>query len=69
MSNHVHLIVVSSHVDGLRRSVANVHWRYAGRINARNKWVGHLWQGRFCSVVMDKAHLYQAFAYVSLNPV
>ncbi len=69
MPNHVHLIIVPSHEDGLRRSVANAHRRYAARINARNQWTGHLWQGRFGSVVMDEAHLYTAFAYVSLNPV
>lgn len=69
MPNHVHLIIVPSHEDGLRQSVANAHRRYAARINARNKWTGHLWQGRYGSVVMDEAHLYNAFAYVSLNPV
>jgi putative transposase len=69
MPNHVHLIVVPSHPDGLRQTVANAHRRYARRINARNKWTGHLWQGRFCSVVMDEAHLFHALAYVSLNPV
>ncbi len=69
MPNHVHLIIVPSHEDGLRQSLANAHRRYAARINARNKWSGHLWQDRFGSVVMDEAHLYTAFAYVSLNPV
>ena len=69
MPNHVHLIVVPAHEDGLRQSVANAHRRYARRINARNEWTGHLWQGRFGSVVMDEAHLYNAFAYISLNPV
>jgi len=69
MPNHVHMIVVPAHEDGLRASVANVHRRYAARINARNKWTGHLWQGRFGSVIMDEAHLYNAFAYISLNPV
>ena len=69
MPNHVHLIIVPSHEDGLRQSVANAHRRYAARINAHNQWTGHLWQGRFGSVVMDEAHLYTAFAYVSLNPV
>ncbi len=69
MPNHVHLIVVPSDEDGLRACVANAHRRYAARINARMRVTGHLWQGRFGSVVMDEAHLYHAFAYVSLNPV
>ncbi|MBL1429920.1 transposase [Oceanicaulis sp. AH-315-P02] len=69
MPNHVHFIINPSHEDGLRACVANAHRRYAARINARNQWTGHLWRGRFGSVVMDEAHLYNAFAYVSLNPV
>ena len=69
MPNHVHLIIVPKDEDGLRKTVANAHRKYASRINARNKWTGHLWQGRYGSVVMDEAHLYNAFAYVVLNPV
>lgn len=69
MPNHVHLIVVPSDEDGLRKTVANVHRRYSRLINSRNKWTGHLWQGRFSSVVMDEEHLYRAIAYVILNPV
>lgn len=69
MPNHVHMIVVPSSEDGLRQTIANAHRRYAARINARNKWTGHLWQGRFGSVIMDEAHLYNAFAYICLNPV
>lgn len=69
MPNHVHLLIVPADVDGLRLTVANAHRRYASRLNARNRWTGHLWQGRYGSVVMDEAHLYHALAYVSLNPV
>ena len=69
MPNHVHLLIVPADEDGLRLTVANAHRRYAARLNARNKWTGHLWQGRYGSVVMDEAHLWHALAYVSLNPV
>lgn len=69
MPNHVHLIVVPSDVDGLRATFANVHRRYARRINARERWTGHLWQGRFGAVAMDETHLIHAARYVALNPV
>ena len=39
------------------------------RINAREKWTGHLWQGRFASFVMDEPHLLAALRYMELNPV
>lgn len=69
MPNHVHVIVVPSDEDGLRRTFADAHRRYTGFINARHRWTGHLWQGRFGAVVMDEAHLAHAMRYVALNPV
>lgn len=69
MPNHVHLIVVPSDQDGLRRTFADAHRRYTGLINARHQWTGHLWQGRFGAVAMDEAHLLAAVRYVALNPL
>ncbi len=69
MPNHVHIIIVPSDADGLRRTFADAHRRYTGYINARMRVTGHLWQGRFGSVVMDEEHLAHAVRYVSLNPV
>jgi putative transposase len=69
MPNHVHIIIVPSDEDGLRRTFADTHRRYTGYINARNRWTGHLWQGRFGAVAMDEEHLAAAVRYVSLNPV
>jgi putative transposase len=69
MPNHVHIIIVPSDEDGLRRTFADAHRRYTGYINARMRVTGHLWQSRFGSVVMDEEHLMHAVRYVSLNPV
>ena len=69
MPNHVHLVLVPSDSDGLRRALAAVHRRYAGLIHARRRRTGHFWQGRFGAVVMDEEHLAAALFYVSLNPV
>ncbi|MEO5335245.1 MAG: transposase [Magnetococcus sp. YQC-5] len=69
MPNHVHLIVVPGSEEGLRRAVGEAHRRYTRHINFREKWRGHLWQGRFASFPMDEAHLYLAARYVELNPV
>src|SRR5947207_9395233 len=69
MPNHVHLILVPSDPDGLRRALARVHRSYAGTIQARRKRTGHFWQGRFGAVAMDDEHLAAALRYVSLNPV
>jgi len=69
MPNHVHLILVPSDPDGLRRALSRVHRAYAGVIQARRKRTGHFWQGRFGAVAMDEAYLAAALRYVSLNPV
>lgn len=69
MPNHIHAIVVPSDEDGLRRTFGDLHRRYTGFVNARARRTGHLWQGRFGSVVMDEPHFVTALRYVSLNPV
>ena len=53
MPNHVHLILVPQTVDGLRLVLARANKTHAERINRRNDWKGHLWQGRYASVAMD----------------
>jgi putative transposase len=69
MPNHVHLIVTPSDQDGLRATFAEAHRRYAGAINTRFHWTGHLFQGRFGAVVTDEPHLLAAARYIALNPV
>jgi putative transposase len=69
MPNHVHLIAVPHSADGLRRAIGEVHRRYTRRVNSREGWRGHLWQGRFASFVLDEPYLLTAARYVELNPV
>src|SRR6516164_7432346 len=71
MPNHVHLIMTpaDADADGLRASFAEARRLYTGAINARFRWTGHLFQGRFGAVVMDEPHLLAAARYVALNPV
>ena len=67
MPNHVHLIVTPADADGLRATFAEAHRRYTGAINARFRWTGHLFQGRFGAVVMDEPHLFAAARYIAIN--
>jgi putative transposase len=67
MSNHVHLIVVPPCENRLRRAL-EAHRRCTRRINFREGWRGHLWQGRFASFAMDEWYLVRAAWYVELNP-
>ena len=69
MHNHVHLILCPSNADGLALGLGAAHRRWANFVNARGRWRGHLFDGRFASVAMDEAHLLSAVRYVALNPV
>lgn len=69
MDNHVHLILVPAAEDGLRAPLASVHTSYSQRINRRQDYCGHLFQGRFASYAMDNAHLMVAARYIENNPV
>ena len=69
MPNHVHLIVVPSHEDGLRAALGEAHRRYTRHINFRQGWRGHLWQERFHSFPMDEDYLLTCARYVELNPL
>lgn len=69
MPNHVHLVAVPEGQDSLRRGIGEAHRRYTRRVNFREGWRGHLWQGRFGSYPMDEAYLFAATRYVELNPV
>ena len=55
--------------DGLRRAIGEAHRRDTRRVNSREQWRGHLWQGRFASFVLDEPDLLACARYVELNPV
>ena len=69
MPNHTHMIAVPESEEGLRRAIGEAHRRYTRRVNFREGWKGHLWQGRFASFPMDGRYLLAATRYVELNPV
>lgn len=50
-------------------AIGEAHRRYSVIINRRQKWTGHLWQGRFSSFPMDEKYLLAAARYIEMNPV
>jgi putative transposase len=69
MPNHVHLVAVPQRPESLGRAMLWAQGQYAEFFNARYGLVGHLWQGRFRSSVMDEHHLLNGVRYVERNPV
>ncbi len=68
MVNHVHFIAVPHREDSFASTFNMTHMRYSQYFNRRKGTVGHLWQGRFYSCVLDDKHLYAAVRYVETNP-
>jgi putative transposase len=69
MTNHVHLVAVPEQKEEFSSGLAEVHRKYTTIINIREKWRGHLWQGRFWSFPLDDEYLYRTVRYVERNPV
>ncbi len=69
MPNHVHLVLVPGDADALAQAVGRTHWRYTRQVNLRLGARGWLWQGRFASCPMERAHALVAVRYVETNPV
>jgi putative transposase len=69
MPNHVHIIAIPEYKDSLAEMIGSAHGTYAEMFNAVHGTVGHLWEGRFASFVMDDSHFWNALRYVERNPV
>ena len=69
MDNHYHLLIDTP--DGnLSIGMRQLNGIYTQRFNKRHGRVGHLFQGRFKAVLVQKdSHLLEACRYVVLNPV
>lgn len=69
MPNHFHLVLRVGNVP-LSRLMARIGTGYARRFNERHERVGHLFQNRFRSrIVEDDADLIGLVRYVHLNPL
>lgn len=69
MSNHYHLILETPEAN-LSLAMQWLNVSYAAWFNARARRVGHLFQGRFKSVLVENVRWsYELSLYVHLNPV
>ncbi len=69
MTNHIHLVAVPKDREALSKAVGRAHWLYTQYINRLYDRVGHLWQNRFYSCVLDAEHELAAVRYIERNPV
>ncbi len=69
MDNHYHLLVETPTAN-LSRGMRQLNGVYTQRINRRHDRVGHVFQGRFRAILVEREpHLLELSRYVVLNPV
>ncbi len=69
MGNHYHF-VICTHRPNLSRTMRQINGRYSQAFNHRHGLSGHVFQGRFHSVIVDRdSYLLEVCRYVELNPV
>jgi REP element-mobilizing transposase RayT len=69
MGNHYHLVLGTPEAN-LSRGMRQLNGVYTQRFNRRHQRVGHLFQGRFKAIVVEReGYLLELCRYVVLNPV
>jgi len=69
MDNHFHLLIETPQPN-LSRGMRQLNGVYTQRFNRRHRKVGHLLQGRFKAILIERnAYLLELARYIVLNPV
>lgn len=69
MGNHFHLLIETP-VPNLSRGMRQLNGVYTQGFNRRHRKVGHLFQGRYKAILVEReAYLLELARYVVLNPV
>lgn len=69
MSNHYHLIIETPEAN-LSKAMHHINSSYTAYINRKRNRAGHLFQGRYKAIVVDKdSYLLELSRYIHLNPV
>ena len=69
MNNHYHLLVETPR-SNLSQILHHINGAYTNYYNAKRKRAGHLFQGRYKAIVVDKdAYCQELSRYIHLNPV
>jgi putative transposase len=69
MTNHLHLLIETPEAN-LSRGMRQLNGLYTQRFNRAHERVGHILQGRFGAVLVERdPHLLELARYVVLNPV
>ena len=69
MTNHYHLVIETAE-GNLSAGMRQLNGVYTQRVNSRHRRVGHVFQGRFKAILVERdSYLLELARYVVLNPV
>jgi len=70
MPNHIHLVITPTIAGSLPKIMMRLTLAYSSYFNRKYGGVGHVWQGRYKSSLIDKENYFiWCGLYVELNPV
>jgi putative transposase len=70
MDNHYHMIVQANRKHNISRIMHVLAICYSNYYRRKYKYIGHLWQSRFKSRVIEREkYLFECIDYIHLNPV
>ena len=70
MTNHVHLMVQTGQLHPISKLMQSVNTVYTMYVNKKYKRVGHIFQGRYHGVLVEKeSYALELTRYIHLNPV
>ena len=70
MNNHIHLMIEAKENSSVSKVMQGINLAYTIWFNRKNGKVGHLWQDRFKSAVIEKDnYLLECGRYIERNPL
>jgi len=70
MDNHFHLIIETNPAHNISRVMQGILLSYSNKFRRKYCYVGHVWQGRFFSkVIQSEPQVIQNIEYIHNNPV
>ncbi len=70
MNNHVHLLLETGEKSPLSKIMQGINLAYTIWFNRKNKKIGHLWQDRFRSFIIERdSYLLECGRYIERNPL
>jgi len=70
MDNHVHVVIEANNRHSISKIMQSILLSYSCHYRNRNTYVGHVWQGRFqSSIVEGEQNIVECITYIHHNPV